>query len=97
MKIIYKYHGFCKGKNYDSWIFPIQKTYIHASDMTDGAILKCTVAFNNALSFAVDGLVPLCTIARSSIDDGPVADVQLVGYVLKSLHCYIQFRNFNHP
>jgi len=65
--------------------------------MTDRAILKCTVACNNALSFAVDGLVPLCTTARSSIDGGPAADVQLVGYVLKSLHCYIQFRNFNHP
>jgi len=64
--------------------------------MTDGAILKCTVACNIALSFVVDGrLLPLCTFARSSIDGGPVADVQLVGYVLKNSHCYIQFRNNN--
>ena len=66
--------------------------------MTDGAILKCTVACNNALSFVVDGrLVPLWTPARSLIDGGPVSDVQLVGYGLKNLHCYIQLRNFNHP
>jgi hypothetical protein len=72
------------------------KENIHVSDMTDVAILKCTVACNIAFNFVVVDL-PLCTTARSSIDGGPVADVQLVGYILKNLHCYIQFRNFNHP
>ena len=98
MKIIYKSHGFCRGEELQflniSYVY-IYIYNIHVSDMTNGVILECTVALNNALSIVVGCVVvpPLCLITRGLIDGGPIADIQLLGYVLKRLYCYIQFRN----
>ena len=63
--------------------------------MTDGVILKFTVACNIALNSVIfggvaDGQIPLCAIARSSIDGRPIVVFQFVGYCLKDFHCCIR-------